>query len=249
MQCLIDSIREIQIYLRNACEVTDNFDIFEFTIRRYAAAIQVMFSTNIDSFSSLIDDESARSFWIDRFGDHGAVTYFEFIDAFYSVFESNSATEISDFIKFSINFPSDDFVTVYKFDVFVKQFGPFNFLLENITAVVTLGFAGLINNVTATEIYEEKYKDTKNGWLVRFSRKTPDKLTLNIATPDQGWVAVRLKHYSLYHDVLHLENTRIKLLNESMPPLPVTYHFERIRELKTMSNYASVSEAYVLFRD
>mmetsp|Transcript_10953 Transcript_10953/g.14637 ORF Transcript_10953/g.14637 Transcript_10953/m.14637 type:complete len:562 (+) Transcript_10953:36-1721(+) len=181
--------------------MTVNFDILDLSLRRYIHQIDNMFpvrssecgesssSSGVKSClslnsslqtcpSSIIKDPSARKFWETHVG-----TKLPFINFnhFYETALVPSFPQIQgdnhfrDFFRFFVNFPRDDMLTTYKWAVITDQFGPFEEFVDNFrTFACRNGFLGLINCVEA-----EEHLTGPNTFLLRFSRKEPEKLTFS----------------------------------------------------------------------
>jgi len=129
--------------------------------------------------SSLIEDDQARCIW-DKYV--GAKKYHVDCEWFYEhvilqIFpQAANQEKFKDVFKFFVNFPRDNQLTTYKWNVVVSQFGPIPSFYQNFLRFACGdGFLGLINSVKA----EEELADQVGFYLLRFSRKEPAKLTLS----------------------------------------------------------------------
>jgi len=178
--------------------ITVNFDILDLSIRRYFNQLDYMFpvavdlddsASNPDSCfvrpisvenlpSSIIKDESARIIWDKCVGPEvHAVNFDWFFEHVLICNFPRFANDVifRDYFKFFVNFPRDDLMTTYKWAVIIDQFGPFDEFPENFQKYACgNGFLGLINSVEA-----ENHLSSPNTFLLRFSRKEPEKLTFS----------------------------------------------------------------------
>lgn len=180
------------------CEMyfTENFDIFEMKMRGYYQEINTFFplefqSDSLPLASSIIEDERARELWIKHFGENCYMTTFgEFLkmiseEQICKIELENSSNEEEDqclrfklFLKYFLNFPSDDMVTPFKWNQLIRLFGPFDGFCENFLSNVTSrGFLGLINRIKAYEILSSL--NSKRKLIVRLSRTEPQYLAFS----------------------------------------------------------------------
>jgi len=161
--------------------ITANFDIFELTLRRYLQQLQWMFPrSGCSSPVSRLADPKARKAWESSFGTACYVSFNEFVrmiqEQVCATYASNE--KFLQFLQYFINFPSDDIITVYKWNQLICLFGPFDDFGPNFYRVALgRGFLGLINRVQAQEILSMEFGD--RCLLVRFSRTQPEFLAFS----------------------------------------------------------------------
>lgn len=164
--------------------ITVNFDIFELSLRRYFDQLKCMFinsNPKLREFPSLlIRDLNARRLWEDKFGSE---CYYCDFDRFCSeiidelVDESDpDYNDLKRTIKFFVNFPQDNIVTTYKWNLLLCHFGPLKSIIPNLKRYALCnGFLGSMNAIRAREVLREY----KGHILMRFSRLEPTKLTVS----------------------------------------------------------------------
>jgi hypothetical protein len=174
--------------------MTVNFDILDLSIRRYIDQLDYMFPasssfrpaadscflapTCVEEASSIIKDENARGVWNKYVGKNiHSVDFSWFYERVLLVrFPLIQCDDVfRDFFSFFVNFPRDNMMTTYKWTVIIDQFGPFDEFPSNFKKYgCGFGFLGLMNCVEA-----EEHLTAPNMFLLRFSRKEPEKLTFS----------------------------------------------------------------------
>jgi hypothetical protein len=91
---------------------------------------------------SLIEDPQARALWETSFGaDTEYVTFQTFdkklIEPQFGAQASSRAFQAA--IRYMVNFPADDMVTTYKWNLLTRLFGPFDQFIENFCKYVRNG--------------------------------------------------------------------------------------------------------------
>ena len=177
-------------------KITVNFDILDLSIRRYMHQLAYMFPilspeipkpfadscflppTSIDDASSIIKDDGARNVWEKDVGRNVHCVDFAWFyeEVLLKRFPRFALDDVfRDTFQFFVNFPRDDMMTTYKWAVIIDQFGPFEEFPENFRKYACgNGFLGLINLVEA-----DAHLTLPNMFLIRFSRKEPEKLTFS----------------------------------------------------------------------
>lgn len=121
--------------------------------------------------SRIITDDKARKVWEESVGKD---VYFCNFKSFYK-HVLREETDLADkdfkrYMKYFLNFPKDDTVSVAKWNTLTRLFGPYrNFYRTLHRYVIGTGFLGLINRIRAEEIL----KNYPNHVLIRFSRTAP----------------------------------------------------------------------------
>jgi len=175
--------------------VTDNFDIFELTVRRYYEQLRAMFPLRtrkkLAAPAQLITDSKARAVWNNKVGKDQHHCEF---DKFYQEAICNAFPELASnhechyYFSYFLNFPQDNMVTTYKWEVLTRLFGPYDNFMENFkTYVLGKGFLGLINRICAEEILKENPKCV----LMRLSRTYPTCLAFSFRREDD-----KFDHYT-----------------------------------------------------
>lgn len=160
--------------------------------------------------SEMIQDPKARLIWETHVGKE---TYFIDFETFYEQVLMQEMREKVDsnfryYMGFFLNFPKDDTVTVSKWNLLTRLFGPYDLFYSNFkTFVLGQGFLGLINRIRAEEIL----KDYPYHVLIRFSRTAP--LVLAFSVNRGGYI----QHYT------NAPSQRSALgLEDSMENIPIT---------------------------
>lgn len=162
--------------------VADNFDVFELKMRGYLQEIEALFPkgsvvNTIPSPNSLINEELPREMWIKHFGSS---RYFISFEELLVMLESEEVCHYDKdeyerfkmFLKYFMNFPSDDLISPFKWNQIIHLFGPFdNFCINFMETVTKRGFLGLINRVKAYEIL--KTLREPRSLIIRLSRTEP----------------------------------------------------------------------------
>eukprot|EP01087_Luapelamoeba_hula_P011569 TRINITY_DN3155_c1_g1_i3.p1 TRINITY_DN3155_c1_g1~~TRINITY_DN3155_c1_g1_i3.p1 ORF type:complete len:1055 (+),score=225.69 TRINITY_DN3155_c1_g1_i3:61-3225(+) len=189
---LRDTMTGLQHIIKGTYQINDNFDVFELALRRYYEQIKTMFPiprsnsrSKPKSFpSDLITDPEARRIWSTYVGKKEFSCDFE---RFYSDVISIVFPEVArddkchHFFGFFLNFPRDDMVTTYKWEVLTRLFGPFGqFMINFRKYVLGQGFLGLINRLQA----EDVVRDHPDCVLMRFSRTYPTCLAFSFKTKE-----------------------------------------------------------------
>ncbi|KAL6056733.1 Villin headpiece domain containing protein [Balamuthia mandrillaris] len=190
---LLETRQSLEQISSGQMQLNDQFDIFELTLRRYYEQFKAMFPTPEDqkaskpllSASHLIQDRKARRLWEECVGPDDLLIDFETF--FNKVFEEKSnlqekvpnagdRQQLHHHLTHFLNFPKDDTVTTYKWDLLTRLFGPYDDLLDNfLRFVLGQGFLGLINRIKAEEILKSHRKKV----LIRFSRTAPSSLAFS----------------------------------------------------------------------
>jgi len=134
--------------------------------------------------TSVIQDEYARQIWESEFGPEVFyVTYDRFL-LFLSHRGLVTEEQMPDsemyhlYLRYFLNFPSDNVVSTYKWHQFVRLFGPPQQLATNFGTIVSgQGFLGLINRIRAYEILT--LTPQPRSVLIRFSRTEPQFLAFS----------------------------------------------------------------------
>jgi len=165
---LDETLKMIDRILNNQSVLTPNFDIFELILRRYLQQLQWMFSIDQVQFppSKLIEDEQARKVWEIYVGeDKYVINFEEFFDLVISqeinknLFDSCDKQRFKQFLCYFINFPNDNLMSTYKWNLLMRLFGPYDSFCLNFSKVAFgKGFVGLINRIQAQELLTLQYE-------------------------------------------------------------------------------------------
>eukprot|EP01104_Vermistella_antarctica_P011965 TRINITY_DN338_c0_g1_i1.p1 TRINITY_DN338_c0_g1~~TRINITY_DN338_c0_g1_i1.p1 ORF type:complete len:498 (+),score=120.75 TRINITY_DN338_c0_g1_i1:425-1918(+) len=186
---LVDRLHQIRhmlakIYRRESA-MTTNFDVFELTLRRALDQLQWLFPVGqLPSYKpeSKIESCEAREAWIAAFG---IGTYIVHFDSFvsqviektpsYKRLTTEEMAKALLFLRYFIDFPSDDMITPYNWNQLVRLFGPYEHFVENFLSIALGGgFLGLINRIQAQEIL--LLNPSPRAVVIRFSRTQPNYL-------------------------------------------------------------------------
>lgn len=146
----------------------------------------------------LIGDEAARSAWSAAFGMECVVDFDTFFSKVILAYWPNALDnpDFENHFRFSTNFPRDNWMTTYKWDSIIKQFGPFNHFYDNFCQFgCGNGFLGLVNSVKADEILRKR----SHLFLLRISRLEPERLTLSFCTKSSS--GFKVFHRRKPHDL------------------------------------------------
>jgi hypothetical protein len=167
---MLDGIKMVDV------AITSNFDIFELKLLGYLDELNGLFPLEGPTPSPLdvISDPLLRDIWKSYFGEVHFINFEKFLYMLDSEGivprESESYETIVKYLRYFLNFPSDDVITTFKFNHFSRLFGPDNFSDNFQRIVSTRGFLGLINRIQAYEILKERYP---YSLLIRVSRTEP----------------------------------------------------------------------------
>lgn len=143
----------LELVGQNAFKVNETFDVFELSLRRYyqnIEALHVIKGCKSSPLNLLVLDPGARFAWKSHFGE--LVLHVSWTD-FWHAFFPQSSQRIVKAVKFLVNFPADNLVTLYKFDLLCRHFGPFSELERNIDVyALGPGFVGLVNRIYAKKV-------------------------------------------------------------------------------------------------
>jgi len=177
-----DILKKIQ---HQESSITENFDIFELKLRSHLDELKAMFPIGaIVSPVSIISDAKARKLWEDNFGSEHMVSFTKFLDmlSIAKIYNKNDKRFLL-FLRYFVNFPNDDNVTTYKWDLLIRLFGPFDSFLATFSLVVARrGFLGLINRIKAYEILTLEHQP--RSVLIRLSRTEPQFLAFSYRNKD-----------------------------------------------------------------
>ncbi|KAL6074093.1 Villin headpiece domain containing protein [Balamuthia mandrillaris] len=270
---LTKNLQETSVTLSKILEgkfsVNENFDIFELILRRYYEQLRAMFppfsrrsppkSVKPAIPSKLITDTRARLVWDSRIGRDKYHVDFEtfYTDVICEVFPSITANhECHHYFSYFLNFPPDNMVTTYKWEVLTRLFGPFNEFVNNFQKyVLEKGFLGLVDRIGA----EEQLKDHPDCVLLRFSRTYPTCLAFSFTTKDG-----KFDHYTnnpVWNDHPPFKDKRSpEQAKDNIPIgeflqklffakgyklLPKRVDGKSVAEQRTMSAYASYPNPYL----
>jgi len=187
-EALFQTSRMINDIAKGLATVTENFDIFELTLRRYLEQANRMFPLQDnerqrpDPPSELIEDPTARLVWEKNVGRNAYYTTFNnFIKHVIEVEfpETRADPDFKDHLHYFVNFPADDMMTTYKWNLLIRLFGPYDDFAKNFRNIVLKqGFLGLINRIKAQELLAmDKHKSCV--LVLRFSRTEPEFMAVS----------------------------------------------------------------------
>jgi len=217
---LADSLDIIEKIARQDILITDTFDILDFSIRRYTEEIDISFNLN----KELPLNMSAVSIWHCCFGKRMFVPFDGFMNSLQEIIPG--ITQYKHIIQLFYNFPRDNVMTYYRFQLFLGHFGPWGSLFENLEVACNAPFIGLVNS---NSVY--KFIEGTGYYVIRFSRKSPSSMTLSYHTAHQI-KHVRAKGISHIREIIKNNKHKNMLLFESASRF-------RAHNIETMSEYTS----------
>jgi len=163
--------------------ITDSFEIFELTLRRLLEQFKKMFPLGIPAPEPtfIIEDEKAKAVWELYAGkDKYCIPFSQFEQTIIAKeFGDNHDEKFHQYLRFFLNFPADDIVTTYKWNLLIRLFGPYDKFVDTFTRIALgRGFLGLINRIKANEILT-MYGSNEDTFLIRFSRTEPEFLAFS----------------------------------------------------------------------
>jgi len=163
--------------------INENFDIFEFCLRRMYGELVAM-GKPVDGSpnggpAAIIKNPDALLFWETNFCNLDYVSFSLLYSALAEELELDAVDTLDadyfhKFCRYVLNFPKRDYVTIYQWHQFTHLFGSFDATIVDrvCTLVSTGGFLGLTNRIRAEEILRSS---TNNKiLLIRFSRTEPE---------------------------------------------------------------------------
>lgn len=250
---LIETSQILVQVRKGTIKLNQNFDIIELSLRRYYAHFVLMFSPTGEASSlfqcpsEMIQDPRARAIW-DRYV--GRDKYFVDFDRFYEDVLTQEMEEVDENFRYNmqffLNFPKDDTVTVSKWNLLTRLFGPYENFYQNFkTYVLGQGFLGLINRIRAEEIL----KDYPYHVLIRFSRTAPLVLAFSVS---RGNVIQHYTNAPSQRSALGLEESGENIpiatfLKEQFPDarlVPMRVDGKAIAHKDTLSHYCEQIAGY-----
>jgi len=251
---LIETSQILVQVRKGTIKLNQNFDIIELSLRRYYAHFVLMFSPTGEASSlfqypsEMIQDPRARAIW-DKYV--GREKYFVDFDHFYEevLMKEMDGKADKNFrynMQFFLNFPKDDTVTVSKWNLLTRLFGPYENFYQNFkTYVLGQGFLGLINRIRAEEIL----KDYPYHVLIRFSRTAPLVLAFSVS---RGNVIQHYTNAPSQRSALGLEESAENIpiatfLKEQFPDarlVPMKVDGKAIAHKDTLSHYCEQIAGY-----
>ena len=173
------------------------------------------------SFSSLNQEEkfkTALKTWHHFFGDDCEMVSFEI---FLSTIEDqlHFSENGKKYFTFCTNFPEDNIMTAYRFQILCYQFGSWLELAENFEQFVCHPpFIGLVNAIDAQRFL------LPNTYILRFSRTYPQSLCLSYCYHDHK--TLRYRHIRTGNG--NMRNCIKKLLYTRPLMTSAQYHFDAL---------------------
>jgi len=219
--------------------VNENFDVFELGLRRYYQNISFLQKIKVANRSSdLISDVEGRQMWRKHFGEN---TVFVSWKLFKMTIYSNRPKNLRRAVKFLINFPADNLITIYKFDLLCRHFGPYPQLDRNINLyALGPGFAGLINRIHAKQLLYDHWKKNrgKGYYLIRLSRTEPEYIVFSVISREGVCSHTLNKNMTIREKILR------SFSGGSYGCLPVRLSNE-VYNNEELSSYAGYHSGYV----
>lgn len=197
-------------------QLGEGFDLADLALWRYCFSFEERCAHAFGPAVGSIKNQLAREWWIREWGEMTyAVPFVDFYARFFEHVQHLSAQtqggctgyedsgeededeagepdevldlELQAFLRVFLNFPEDDVMTTYKFDLLDQTLGPMTHLVQNFrTIVLGAGFVGLVNRETANEMIGRFFNHGNNKnlgrpiFLLRFSRTKPHQLVATI---------------------------------------------------------------------
>lgn len=185
----------------------------------------------------LIKESLGRKFWENEFGQSNVVPYELFQKKLFGhwrpkIVDKNEKESLKIVLSFLLNFPKDELVTPFKWDVFLGQWGSFSNLLENLRFVALQpGFCGVMNGKQAEQVLTSLPSDSDYA-LIRFSSSSQ---TLSVAyTSSTG---VRHERKPPMVDLRHFLRSSVK--NKSF--VPMSLRWDKINEMRSIEDCVKLS--------
>jgi hypothetical protein len=197
--------------------MTDTFELYDVVLVRHLDQFKTMFPYDKplpNPACSIIKDANARAMWTTIFGCNTEyVSYADFENRLLRSIpgvNQHAKPRTWKALKFLVNFPRDDLMTPYKWNVLIRLFGPIDSFFENFNDIVLgPGFLGLLNQARADNTIT-RFGDY--SYLIRFSRGAPGNFTVTYKTPDM-----------IYHK---------RSINENGDPIPLKTFLATDKNLK-----------------
>lgn len=193
-------------------QLGEGFDMVDLALWRYCFTFEER-SKHWDKPSwEGIENKEARDWWKIHWGDKYAVPFDDFYDKFIAQvqgqqpgnFDCHGAVteldgndtdrnqgvseELRHFLRMFLNFPEDNYISTFKFNLLDQTLGPMTHVVANFEATVLgPGFVGLVTREIANELISKHFKDGNDKYvrhplyLLRFSRTTPRTLVATVA--------------------------------------------------------------------
>ena len=231
-QHLVTSLSIIEGIASKEIKITDTFDILDFSIRRYTEEIDISFNFN----QNLPMNMGALAIWRCFFGEKMFIPF----DGFMYTLQKNlpGIEQYKDVIQLFYNFPRDNIMTYYRFQLFYGHFGPWESLFENLKVACNAPFIGLVNSKSV-----HKFIEGAGYYLIRFSRKSPSAITLSYHTADQV-KHIRAKGITHIREIIKNNKHKNMLLFPSASKVRSdTYNISTMYEY-TCSTYGTLVESF-----
>ena len=178
----------------------------------------------------------AVNIWKSFFPDKMFVPF----DGFMNTFQKNmpGIGECQGALQLFYNFPRDNVMTSYRFQLLLAHFGPWECLCSNLKVACDAPFIGLVNSTSADKLIEGS-----GYYVVRFSRKEPQSLTLSF---NNGHIIKHKRTNGINHIREIIENNKHKsfiLFPSSSRVCVSTYNIESIAEYAQIG-YADLIESF-----
>lgn len=167
--------------LRTTRRVSQSLDLVEFSLRRSFLQLASTFPLEHGrwspkhSYSSIISDKHAKSLWKSMAGANKPWISFKKASSQFS-------PRFTPFLRIILDFPSDHYISAFKWNAFTSSFGPFSHIERNINRFMfgPGGFCGFINRAHAERILMDS---PKKSVLVRASRTHSSLMALSYRPP------------------------------------------------------------------
>lgn len=219
-------------------KVSDNFEILDFCLRRYVGELQTTFPIVANSKST----EQYFDVWNRLFEDNVVVPHATFIEKTKPLLRFSDHEAHKNFIFYS-NFPRDNIMTPYRFEILCCQFGfsdwsRFSTSFESM--VCHSPFVGILNAESSKRYLEP------NTFLIRFSRTCPNKLTLTCCF--YSMLNRNLEYKSIRSEKNGIRSI-VKMMNKRaggcLRPAKFYFNGAELAERVTLTEYVSDPQSYI----
>ena len=236
---LVETEQIVALVEKGCFQVNENFDVYELSLRRYYQAIEFLQASKLGgSPLLLLSDIDARNVWRKNFGESKlSVSWVRFEQALFP----QKTNRFLSCVKFLVNFPADDLITLYKFDLLCRHFGPYPDLGRNIDLyAMGKGFVGLVNRIHAKKLLTDQWRLHRDrGWyLIRLSRTEPQYVVFSYIKQSGTVVHTLNKDKSIQEAILK------KFGSAHFACMPVRMS-EEAYENEALMAYAACSHGYV----
>lgn len=185
---VLGQIKPICASVASWSEIPSNFDTCSYSVRKIFCQLRAIYPLDaklqmirLKTQSDILTDRKALELWVRMFGPD---TYLVPRRPFFSYLRHLTKMRVLPsqfvcFIRYLLDFPPDNMVSIYKLHCLVSMFGPSDQLYDNIEKyALRRGFIGVQNQYTSEQLLLEHVKrGCTTGHLLRLSARVPECLT------------------------------------------------------------------------